>query len=84
MTKDTCPLDGVWYHKLCAEFSTHKANDSFAACSHRNDCAHLKEIIETDKNQSAWVTKAILVNGIPNKFNLQTKPSPDKGLADDD
>lgn len=84
MKKDTCPLDGVWYQKLCAEFPTHEANDSFAACSHRSDCTHLKEIIENDKNQSAWVTKAILVNGIPNKLNMQKRSSPDKDLADDD
>ena len=83
MKKDTCPLDGVWYQKLCSEHTTHKANDSFANCTHRSDCEHLKEIFETDKNQTAWVTKAILVYGIPTELNMKRQSSPDKDLADD-
>jgi hypothetical protein len=66
--KDSCPLDGSWTRDHCKAYNDRKKNQTLSECPHRDKCANVRKIIETDLDESVASSKEILLDGIPSIF----------------
>ena len=76
-----CAIYGSWCQERCKYNSFVDNNPAVLRCKFQHQCIQLKTTLENDFNLSTVITKRILINGIPNLFNLGSLPASKKANA---
>jgi hypothetical protein len=61
-----CPLDESWSQDFCNLYKGLAQDGRLHLCQHREACSQMRVELEENQNLSTVITKAILLNKIPN------------------